>query len=100
MELCATAERRWKHLKKKGRREPRRLPRAFVKAAVPEMQVRRNGRSFFVSFDLGNAHIYAAPRSALPASGADASVVTAFRCTDAFVPNSTESPISSGISAA
>jgi hypothetical protein len=50
MELCATAERRWKHLKKKGRREPRRLPRAFVKAAVPEMQVRRNGRSFFVSF--------------------------------------------------
>jgi hypothetical protein len=47
MELCATAERRWKHLKKKGRREPRRLLRAFVKAAVPEMQVRRNGRSFF-----------------------------------------------------
>jgi hypothetical protein len=57
MELCATAERRWKHLKKKGRREPRRLPRAFVKAAVPEMQVRRNGRSFFVSFELGNAPI-------------------------------------------
>ena len=50
MELCATAERRWKHSKKKGRREPRRLLRAFVKAAVPEMQVRRNGRSFFVSF--------------------------------------------------
>jgi hypothetical protein len=46
MELCATAERRWKHLKKKGRREPGRLLRAFVKAAVPEMQVRRNGRSF------------------------------------------------------
>ena len=100
MELCATAERRWKHLKKKGRREPGRLLRAFVKAAVPEMQVRRNGRSFFVSFDLGNTHIYAAPRSALPASGADASVVTAFLCTEAFVPNSTESPISSGISAA
>ncbi len=87
-------------MKKKGRPEPRRLPRAFVKAAVPEMQVRRNGRSLFVSFDLGNKHIYAAPRSALPASGADASVVTAFRCTDAFVPNSTESPISSEINAA
>ncbi len=48
MELCATAERRWKHLKKKGRREPRRSPLAFIKAAVPEMQVRRNDRSFFV----------------------------------------------------
>jgi hypothetical protein len=56
MELCVTAERRWKHLKKKGRREPRRLLRAFVKAAVPEMQVRRNGRSFCMraSFNLGD----------------------------------------------
>lgn len=59
MELCATAERRWKHLKKKGRREPRRLPLAFIKAAVPEMQVRRNGRSFClrVLFDLGDTYL-------------------------------------------
>jgi hypothetical protein len=59
MELCVTAERRWKHLKKKGRREPRRLPRAFVEAVVPEMQVRRNGRSFYlrVSFDPADTYL-------------------------------------------
>ena len=36
---------------------PRACHERFVDAAVPEMQVRRNGRSFFVSFDLGNTHI-------------------------------------------